>query len=174
MPRKVAGSKASRSIKCRGDVWTDTVMECSAGGVWLGGWRASGGNGREVDSKSRGGGGVGGRDGGGVAAEGRAGAAGGHALGGGFRRRAGADREAVPETLGDRHDVGRDAGPFMGEQLAGAAHAALHFVEDEQKTELVGDRAELAQIIKARRPDAAFALHRLDQDGGGLRRDRGL
>ena len=35
-----------------------------------------------------------------------------------------ADREPVPERLRDRHDVRRHAGPFMREQLAGAAHAA--------------------------------------------------
>ena len=57
-----------------------------------------------------------------------------HGLGG----QAGADREAAAERLGRGQDIGGDAGPLMGEQLAGAAHAALHLVEHEDQAELVG------------------------------------
>ena len=89
-------------------------------------------------------------------------------------REAGAERKAAAEPLGQRHDVGRDAGPLVGEQLAGAAHAGLHLVEDQQQAVLV---AELAQRAEERRRDdahAALALDRLDQDGGGLGPDRAL
>ena len=58
---------------------------------------------------------------------------------------AGAQREAAADALGDRHDVGRDAGPFMGEELAGAADAALHFVEHQQQAMLVAELAQGAQ-----------------------------
>ena len=47
---------------------------------------------------------------------------------------------------------GRDAGPFMREQPAGAAHAALHLVEDQQQPELVADRP---QALRDNRPPAA-------------------
>jgi len=50
-----------------------------------------------------------------------------------------ADREAAAERLGDRHHIGRDPLPFMGEELAGPAHPALHLVVNEEQAELVGD-----------------------------------
>ena len=84
--------------------------------------------------------------------------------------RHGADRKAAAERLGERHDVGRDAGALIGEQLAGAAHAGLHLVEDQQKTVLV---AQLAQRPQERRLDdahAALAHQRLDHDRRGLAR----
>ena len=39
--------------------------------------------------------------------------------------------DAAAERLGQRHDVGRDAEMLIGEPLAGAAAAGLHFVEDQ-------------------------------------------
>ena len=63
-----------------------------------------------------------------------------HAGRGALGSKAGADREAAAERLGDGHDVGRDTLPFMGEELAGPPHPALHLVIDEQQAELVGDR----------------------------------
>ena len=37
---------------------------------------------------------------------------------------------------------GVDAGTLIGEQLAGAAHAGLHLVEDQQQAVLVAERAQ--------------------------------
>jgi len=48
----------------------------------------------------------------------------------------------------------------MREQSAGAAHAALYLVVNEQQTELVADGAQALEVIGGRRPHAAFALHR--------------
>ena len=41
--------------------------------------------------------------------------------------------KSAAERLGQRHDVGLDAGVLMAEQLAGAAHPDLHLVEDQQQ-----------------------------------------
>ena len=81
-----------------------------------------------------------------------------------------ADGKAAAQPLGRRHDVGLDAGPFMGEELAGAAHAALDLVEEQQQAVFVADGAQALQIFARGRAQAAFALHRLDQDRGGLAR----
>ena len=83
-----------------------------------------------------------------------------------------ADRETTAERLGERHDVRLDAGTLIGEQLAGAAHAALHLVEDQQHAVLVAQRAQAFQKLVRRHAHAALALDRLDQDRGGVRTDR--
>ena len=100
-----------------------------------------------------------------IAAEGRAVRAGRHALGGLGGREAGAEREAAADALGDRHDVGRDAGPLIGEQFAGAADAGLDLVEDQQQAVLVAELAQRrAGTAASTTRDAALALDRLDQD----------
>ncbi len=48
-------------------------------------------------------------------------------------RKAGAEREAAADALRHRHDIRRDAGPFVGKELAGAADAGLDLVEDQQQ-----------------------------------------
>ncbi len=57
---------------------------------------------------------------------------------------------------------------LVGEPVPGAAEAALHFVEDQQQAVLVGQLAEAGQEAVGRNPHAAFALDRLDHDGGRL------
>ena len=88
-------------------------------------------------------------------------------------REAGAEREAAADRLRGRDDIRLHAGPFMGEELAGASHAALNFIEKQQQAELVGDGAQAFQELDVGGAHAAFALHRLDQDRGGLRSDLG-
>ena len=49
----------------------------------------------------------------------------------------------------------------------------LDLVDEEQRTVLVGDGAELGEKSGRRRHDSAFALHRLDEDGRYVRAHRG-
>ena len=83
----------------------------------------------------------------------------------------GAHREATGDALGGGQHVRLDVGPLMGEQLAGAPHAALHLVQPHQDAEFVAGGAEPAQELETRRADAAFALHGFDENAGRLRTD---
>ena len=56
-----------------------------------------------------------------------------------------ADRQPVREPLRERDRVGADAGRCQAKNVAGAADAGLHLVEDEQRAELVGERARLLE-----------------------------
>ena len=53
---------------------------------------------------------------------------------------------------------GVDAGALIGEQLAGAAHAGLDLVEDQQQAVLVAKRAQRSQEFGSDDAHAAFAL----------------
>ena len=90
----------------------------------------------------------------------------------GIGREAGAEREAGADALGGGEDVRGDARPLVGEQLAGAPHAALHLVIDEQQAVLVAQCAQALEEAGRRRADAALALDRLDEDRRRLRPDR--
>ena len=57
--------------------------------------------------------------------------------------------DAAGQRLGAGQDVGRDALVLIGEPLAGAAHAGLHLVEDQEHAVLV------AQLPQARRDSRA-------------------
>jgi hypothetical protein len=50
--------------------------------------------------------------------------------------------------------------------VAGAAEAALHLIENEERSDLVAERAQAAKEVRLRRPAAALALYRLHEDGG--------
>ena len=60
----------------------------------------------------------------------------------------------------------------MRPELTGTAHAGLHFVKDQQQAEFVGCGAQTSQILDIGGADAAFALDRFYDDGGGLAADR--
>ncbi len=62
-------------------------------------------------------------------------------------REHGAHGKAAAQSLGNRHDIGRDAGPLVCEQLARAAHAGLDFVEHQQQTVLVAEVAQASEAL---------------------------
>ena len=53
---------------------------------------------------------------------------------------------------------------FAAKHLAGAPHAGLHLVKDEERAELVAERAHARQIIVVGNVHAALALDRLQKD----------
>ncbi len=50
---------------------------------------------------------------------------------------------------------------LAGEHLAGAPHPGLHFVEDQQRAELIAQLTHGGQIALRREDHAAFTLNRL-------------
>ena len=89
-------------------------------------------------------------------------------------RAGGPDGDAAAQGLGQGHQVGRHAVPFVCEQPAGAAHAGLHLVEHEQTAVAVGQLAQAGQEALGRGVDPALALYRLDQDRGSPVREQRL
>jgi hypothetical protein len=55
---------------------------------------------------------------------------------------------------------------FHGKPLACASRTGLHFIGDEQDAVLVAHGAQVLQQGRGRHVEAAFALYRLDDDGG--------
>ena len=86
-------------------------------------------------------------------------------LGGGQH---GADGETAAQALGAGEDVRGDAIVHIGEQLAAAAHAALHLVEHQQRVVLVAQGTGAFQVGLVGRQHAALALDRLQHHGAGL------
>ena len=80
-------------------------------------------------------------------------------------------RHTAPESLGQAHDVGRNAVFEHGEQRARASHAGLYFVEDQQGADVVGAPAQRLQVPRQRRPDAGLALHGFGQHTRRAARD---
>ena len=76
-----------------------------------------------------------------------------------------AQRHARSNTLRHANDVGLHAGVLDCPPLAGAANAALHFVDDEQNAVLVADAAQFLHEDGGRDHVPAFALNGLDEDG---------
>ncbi len=74
-------------------------------------------------------------------------------------------RQAGSDALGNTNDVGLNPGVIAGPPLAGAAHAALNLVGDQQDAVLAADVLQLDQKFARRRDVAAFALNRLDDNG---------
>src|SRR5262249_44527172 len=81
----------------------------------------------------------------------------------------GADRKSAAQRLAQHGDVGLHAVLLVGEERAGAAHAALHLVDHEGGAQTVGALAQALQELLAGRHHAAFALHGLDDDGADVR-----
>ena len=69
---------------------------------------------------------------------------------------------------------GSDPRMLEAEHRAGAADAGLDLVEDQQDAALPRQGAQVAQEVAGGLEDAGLALDRLQHDGDGARRDRGL
>ena len=78
------------------------------------------------------------------------------------------ERESTGDALGHADDVGLDAVVLDGEHLAGATEAALHLVGDEHDPVLAAALDEPGHERVRRRDVAAFAEHRLEDDGRSL------
>ena len=74
--------------------------------------------------------------------------------------------DAAGEPLRQRHHVGNDAVAVAGEAIAAAAESRLHLVGDEERAGRGRKSSRTAfEIPRRRNVDAAFALHRLDDEG---------
>ena len=77
----------------------------------------------------------------------------------------GADRvDAARQRLADGHHVGDDITVLAGPHPAGAPHAALHLIEDQQPLVTIAEGAQTAQVLVAGDVHAALTLDGLDQD----------
>ena len=89
----------------------------------------------------------------------------------GVRHERRADRQPTRQGFRQRHHVGRDVRMLVRPQFAGASHAALDFVKDQERPAFVAQLAQAAQKGAARRIYASLALHRFDDDSGCLVRN---
>ena len=89
-------------------------------------------------------------------------------------REQGGQRHAAADAFAERHDIGLDAGMLVVEQFSGTAHAGLDLVDDQQQAVLFRQRAQLRHELIGRRPDAGFALDRLQHHGDRVVRDQRL
>ena len=116
----------------------------------------------------------GGGAGNGVAAEGRAERAGVEQVGEVGAGEAGAEGKAAAKRLGQGEHIGLDAKLLPGEEGAGAAHAGLHLVHQEQEVVLLAERSDAFDELGRGGDDAALGLDGLEHDGDGLIREGGL
>src|SRR5208337_4004726 len=89
-------------------------------------------------------------------------------------RKKGTKRKSAANAFGDRHDIRNNAKQFIGKKLAGSANTGLHLVEHQKQTMRVAKITQRPQKVRRRGADAALALNRLNQNGAGLRTDRGF
>src|SRR5207249_244222 len=82
----------------------------------------------------------------------------------------GADRKTVAKRLGGDQQVWRDAGVLYREHAAGAAHARLDLVGDEEDVVAPADRRDAPQESLRRNDEAALALNRLEDHRGDVLR----
>ncbi len=92
----------------------------------------------------------------------------------GLPRQQGREWHAAADALAQGHDVRCDAGLGVGEERAAAAHAGLHFIDDQQYSGFFGELPQGAQEVRRGRHHAAFALHRLQHHRHGGGADAGL
>ena len=74
------------------------------------------------------------------------------------------ERQSAGDRLRNDHEVRLDAVVLDGEHPARAAEARLHLVDDQQDAVLVAEAADARHELGRSNDEAAFALHRLDDD----------
>src|SRR5262245_43500258 len=89
-------------------------------------------------------------------------------------RQHGADRHAVGERLGQRHDVRLDPVVLIGPAPAGPRDAGLDLIDDEERARLVAELAQPAQVVIVGQVHTALTLDAFDDDAGGAVVDRAL
>src|SRR5262249_44220958 len=81
-----------------------------------------------------------------------------------FARKKRAQWHSARDSLRAGDDVRLDSCVLVGPPFASAAHARLHFVDDEHDSMLAANRLKLLQKELRRGHVTAFALNRLDDD----------
>ena len=89
-------------------------------------------------------------------------------------RKARADGHSAAQSLGQGHDVGRDAGVLVREPPAGATESGLDLVEDQEQVVAVAPLADALQVSGGRGDDADLAHHRFEHHRDRLVGGRGL
>ncbi|CCK14068.1 ion transporter, putative [Cronobacter universalis NCTC 9529] len=79
-----------------------------------------------------------------------------------------ANREAAAKRFGGGEHIRRHAVMHISVEVAGAAHAGLHFVENQQRVVAIAQLAQPLQEGFSSRHHAALALHRLDNHRAGI------
>ena len=77
-------------------------------------------------------------------------------------------REPTGKSLGQEEHVRLDALLFAEKEAAAATQARLDFIEDEQRAVASAEPGGVGQVSAWRRAHSAFALHRLEDDGGNI------
>ena len=108
-----------------------------------------------------------------VAAECGAVHAGGEGACGFFGAEHGSNGNAAGERFGESGDVGLDAEVLIGAPGAGAAHAGLNFVAEEERAGGVAEFASGVEEGLRAKVDAAFALDDFEGNGADFGRERG-
>src|SRR5580704_3622823 len=76
--------------------------------------------------------------------------------------------EAVGDAFSRDQDVGIDAVVLVSKHLAGASETRLDFVSDAQDSVLIENLLYFLEVIRRRHDNAAFAHHRLGDEGGDI------
>ena len=70
-----------------------------------------------------------------------------------------ADRQAAAQALGQRDDVGLKVVVLAAQEGAGAAHAGLHLIHDEDEVLFVAEGADRLHILGVQCHNTALALY---------------
>ena len=85
-----------------------------------------------------------------------------------FVHQHGTDGQAAAQTLGQGDDIRLEVVVLTAQEGAGAAHAGLHFVHDEDQVPVIAELADGLHVFRLQRHDAALALHQLQHHGAGV------